>query len=124
MGDKDNFTLTITWCKEHKNWWITSCPECMVDVNEESIKREGIAITDDKITVRISARPRASARSVRLLVSHNKIKGDVMNIGYEPPYPMGTSDGSPEPRQVRCSSCGADWLVLQQALASPLKWQL
>jgi len=36
---KNSFTLT--WCEKHKNWWVTNCPDCMVDANEESIKREG-----------------------------------------------------------------------------------
>ena len=33
--------ITITWCAKHKNWWVTNCPDCMIDANEESIKREG-----------------------------------------------------------------------------------
>jgi len=33
--------ITITWCEKHKNWWVTNCPDCMIDANEESIKREG-----------------------------------------------------------------------------------
>ncbi len=40
MEAKDTFTLT--WCEKHKNWWVTDCPDCMVDSNEESIKRLGM----------------------------------------------------------------------------------
>ena len=35
------YTFSLTWCERHKNWWVTNCPDCMVDSNEESIKREG-----------------------------------------------------------------------------------
>ncbi len=38
MEAKNN--ITLTWCEKHKNWWVTNCPDCMVDNNEESIKRE------------------------------------------------------------------------------------
>ncbi len=40
MGAKDSFVLT--WCKKHNNWWVTNCPDCMVDANEENIKKEGM----------------------------------------------------------------------------------
>ena len=39
MEAKDTFTLS--WCGKHKNWWVTNCPDCMVDDNEESIKQDG-----------------------------------------------------------------------------------
>ena len=35
------YSITLTWCSKHKNWWVTNCPDCMVDANEESIKHEG-----------------------------------------------------------------------------------
>ena len=35
------YTFTVSWCNKHKNWWITNCPDCMVDSNEESIKQAG-----------------------------------------------------------------------------------
>ncbi len=37
---KDTFSLS--WCEKHKNWWVTNCPDCMVDSNEEDIKRQAI----------------------------------------------------------------------------------
>jgi len=39
MNPEDSFTLT--WCPKHKNWWVTNCPDCMVDANEEDIKQAG-----------------------------------------------------------------------------------
>ncbi len=33
--------ITISWCEKHENWWVTNCPDCMVDANEEDIKKEG-----------------------------------------------------------------------------------
>ena len=35
-------SITLTWCEKHTNWWVTNCPDCMLDANEESIKREAI----------------------------------------------------------------------------------
>ncbi len=40
MDIKDE--ITLTWCEKHQNWGVTNCPDCMVDSNEESIKRAGI----------------------------------------------------------------------------------
>ncbi len=40
MEAKDTFSLT--WCEKHKNWWVTNCPDCMVDANEEDIRRAAI----------------------------------------------------------------------------------
>ena len=34
--------ISVTWCKKHSNWWVINCPDCMVDDNEESIKRVGM----------------------------------------------------------------------------------
>ena len=31
--------VTLTWCRKHKNWWVTNCPDCMVDYNEPFIKK-------------------------------------------------------------------------------------
>lgn len=42
MEDKYTFFLTLTWCKKHKNWWATNCPDCMVDFNEPTIKMASI----------------------------------------------------------------------------------
>ena len=39
MGAKDSFTLQ--WCAKHNNWWVTNCPDCMVDSNEPEIKEAG-----------------------------------------------------------------------------------
>ncbi len=39
MNVTDSFLLN--WCGKHKNWWVTNCPDCMVDSNEESIKQAG-----------------------------------------------------------------------------------
>jgi len=41
MEAKDTFELKLTWCRKHRNWWITNCPDCMVDSNEENIKQAG-----------------------------------------------------------------------------------
>ncbi|MFH1231240.1 MAG: hypothetical protein V1709_07055 [Planctomycetota bacterium] len=38
---ENKFDITLYWCNKHKNWWVTNCPDCMIDANEESIKREG-----------------------------------------------------------------------------------
>ena len=40
MEAKDSFTLS--WCEKHKNWWVTNCPDCMVDFNEIEIKKAGM----------------------------------------------------------------------------------
>lgn len=37
---KDTFTLS--WCEKHKNWNQYNCADCMLDANEEEIKRKGI----------------------------------------------------------------------------------
>ena len=39
MEAKDTFSLT--WCEEHKNWYQYNCPDCMIDANEQDIKRVG-----------------------------------------------------------------------------------
>lgn len=39
MEAKKSFSLS--WCERHQNWWVTNCPDCMVNSNEESIKQEG-----------------------------------------------------------------------------------
>ncbi len=39
MKATDGFSLT--WCEKHKNWWVTNCPDCMVDSNESTIKQAG-----------------------------------------------------------------------------------
>jgi len=38
---KVEYPITLSWCDKHNNWWITNCPDCMVDSNEEYIKRQG-----------------------------------------------------------------------------------
>jgi len=40
MKAEDDFELH--WCAKHENWWVTNCPDCMVDANEEGIKKAGI----------------------------------------------------------------------------------
>jgi len=34
--------ITLTWCKKHKNWWVTNCPDCMVDSNEPAIRKSAM----------------------------------------------------------------------------------
>ena len=34
-------SITLNWCEKHKNWWVTNCPDCMLDANEEDIKQDG-----------------------------------------------------------------------------------
>ena len=41
----DDFTLY--WCGKHGNWWVTNCPDCMVDFNEPSIKKAGMQTVVD-----------------------------------------------------------------------------
>ncbi len=40
MKAEDSFTLS--WCEKHRNWWVTNCPDCMVDSNEPDIRKAGI----------------------------------------------------------------------------------
>ena len=47
MKLKNSFTLS--WCEKHKNWWVTNCPDCMVDVNEADIKKDGIREVVDEL---------------------------------------------------------------------------
>ena len=39
MEAKDSFTLS--WCEKHKCWWVSDCPECMVDSNEQELIQKG-----------------------------------------------------------------------------------
>ena len=47
------YSFTVSWCNKHKNWWITNCPDCMVDSNEAEIKKAGrkevVEFVDDLI---------------------------------------------------------------------------
>lgn len=37
---KANNSFTLSWCEEHSNWWVTNCPDCMVDSNEGDIRKD------------------------------------------------------------------------------------
>ena len=67
MKAEDSFTLT--WCNKHKNWWVTNCPDCMVDSNEESIKQAGIKEVVDWV----EGRPRRVDRygNSYVILAHN-----------------------------------------------------
>ena len=33
-------SIALDWCEKHQNWYVRNCPDCYLDINEESIKRE------------------------------------------------------------------------------------
>ena len=37
---KDEYKITLTWCKKHKSWGAADCPDCMLDFNEPTIRKD------------------------------------------------------------------------------------
>ncbi len=35
-------SVTLNWCNKHQNWWVTNCPDCTIDSNENDIRKAGI----------------------------------------------------------------------------------
>ncbi len=40
-GDSEHRDIVLSWCAKHKYWWVTDCPDCMVDSCKEDIKKAG-----------------------------------------------------------------------------------
>lgn len=34
--------IQLWWCAKHRQWANLNCPECMLEINESDIKREGM----------------------------------------------------------------------------------
>jgi hypothetical protein len=42
--------IDLKWCRKHKNWWITKCPDCVKDESASYIKKgEPPILSDEEI---------------------------------------------------------------------------
>ncbi len=75
--------ITLHWCNPHRNWWVTNCPDCMVDENEDDIKRQGRDEVVHWLKENIQFIPIFWPNNINGVLDRNKFRAKLKEWGYE-----------------------------------------